>query len=326
MPLPSSTNNIPLTTPTCVGAWIDYPFRDDGDSETKVYNHKMQVALSSYAPLNDNDTMTTATNKPVRSPFDDDSDAYYVGDTPPTSIDGLMVEFVRSFANVPINREDPNGFYAFEFPIVPGGIQISKPTISESSSYNTSTFVLTITSTLSSLDAENFNDGDIVSIYNPNTWSYELGYGYTGYRSRFTGPCTKSGDVITLKIYNFFWSDAGTPTAYSNFTDNNPSNYDVEKTISGERSSPSTINSSSVLSIRYVKSSAVSQISLGTKFELLTSTGDVTNTTSDTTIPFTTTEWQNAALAGEYIAAENETISKWRGNIYEVSQIMVKMQ
>ena len=40
----------------------------------------MKVLTEAYTPLADDDTMTTATQKPLRSPFADDSEAFYVGD------------------------------------------------------------------------------------------------------------------------------------------------------------------------------------------------------------------------------------------------------
>ena len=322
MSLPSGTT---FSNATCVNARIEYPLRDQGDAVTKVYHHTMQQALTSYAPLADDDTMTTATEKPERSPFPDDANAFFIGDSTPTEIDGGLIEWVRSFANIPQDLIVPNGFYAFEFPDVPGGIVLSKSTTSESSSYNTSTLVLTITATLSASDAANFNNGDVLSIYNPATWTYNIP-GILNYtRTIFTGPVTKSGNTITMTL-DFFYLNLGVPTAFSNFTDNGASYYDVKKTVSADRNGTEVINSPSLIQYRYIKNRSINLIQLKSKFELVTSTGDKTSATSTTTIPFTTAQYQTSALNSESIPAENETIEQWRGNIYRLSQIFVKMK
>ena len=327
MPLPSTTNGIPLTTHTCVGASIGYPFRDNGDSSTKVYSYTMQGALSTYAPLDDNDEMTTAGKMPVRSPFPDDANAFFVGDTKPTPIDGGLVEYVRTFANIPQSRIDPYGFYAFEFPIVPGGIQKSNDSTSESSSYNTGTFTLSISATLSAADALDFSNGEIVTIVNPSSWSYDSDglVFYTKYE--FKGAAIKNGNTITIKVYDFFYQfQLGTKIAYDNFTDNGATKYIVKKIVSPARTAAQTINSPSQISFRYIKTQSSSEISLASPFKLQNSSGVETDATSDTTVPTTTTQYQNSALNGEYIGAENETINRWKGNIFEVQQIRVLMK
>ena len=113
MPLPSGAT---LTAPTCTRAWLDYPFKANGDATTKVYNHFMEVKAINYTPLADNDTMTAADEKPTNSPFADDANAFWVSDTIPEAGDGGMVFFIRTFANIPQSRQEGAGAYAFAFP------------------------------------------------------------------------------------------------------------------------------------------------------------------------------------------------------------------
>jgi len=318
-----------LTNATCVKARIEYPFRDQGDALTKVYHHTMQQKLTSYAPLDDDDTMTAATEKPENSPFADDADAFFVGDTALAEQDGGMVEWVRSFANIPQDLITPGGFYAFEFPDVAGGIFTIKDTTSESSSYNAGTFVLTITATLSALDAAEFTDGQYLSIYNPNAWTYERVVGTSTYsytQTIFSGLTTKSVSTITLTIENFYHLINGVKTAFTSFSDNTPTEYSVKIQVSPDRNSTAVINSPSVISNRYVKDRNVESIQLNSKFELTSLTGLIQTQTSISSIPFTTAQYQAAALNEQSIPAENETIEHWRGNIYRLSQIFVKMK
>ena len=311
-----------FTTPTCVRAWYEYPFRDQGDSVTKLYHNIMQVQETSYAPLADDDVLTDAGQKPERSPFADDAAAYYVGDSSLNHIGDGLVEFDRMFANIPADRIETNGFYSFEYPIRAALIE-NVTTTSESSSYNTGTLELTITATLSAPDAAKFNDGDNITITNASGWNYTAGT-TTYTRTSFTGKCTKSGSTLTL-VVSLFYFLSGVPTAFTGFTDNAPASYLVSKVISPGRSSTAQLNSASILSYRYVKTSNPESLSLVPRFLLTTSAGLVTTALSTTTIPITTDEYNEASQLGTYvIAAESEVPIRWYGNIYEISQILVQ--
>jgi len=323
MALPSGST---FSVAKCVRARIEYPFRDLGDAITKVYHHTMQQALSSYAPLADNDTMTTSTEKPDGSPFADDANAFFVSDTTLNEIDGGRVEWVRSFANIPQDLIVPNGFYAFEFPDVSGGIVLSKATTSEISSYNSSTFQLTITATLSTSDAANFNTGDVLTVYNLSSWTYTKNGSDISFTS-ITGVASKSGNTLTIiPNYLFYYTSGGTQLPVTGFTDNSAPEYLIRKQISPDRNGTAVINSPSYISHRYQIGRDVANFQLATPFQLSSSTGQSSNSTTVSTIPYTTAQYQEAALAGASIAAENETIEHWRGNIYRLSQIFVKMK
>jgi len=115
-PTPSSANGfISFSIPTCTGGYSTKPFRDHGDKITNVYYHEMKVLTVSYTPLDDDDTMTAATHKPLRSPFPDDAEAFYVGDQSVSNGGDGLTTFTRVFANIPNTRYDPTGLYAFDF-------------------------------------------------------------------------------------------------------------------------------------------------------------------------------------------------------------------
>ena len=316
------TSGTSFSTPTVVRAWVEYPFRNNGDSTTKVYHHIMQVKATSYTTLSDDDVMTTAGQKPNRSPFADDSAAYYVGDYGKSHIGDGLVEFDRQFANIPQDRSEPNGFYSFEFPANTEGIFSEFPTLTESSSYNTSTLIVTINFTLSSTDATSINDGDSVVVYNAAKWDYTRP-GVNSSTTSWRGIVSKSGTSYTITDPHFY-TVSGVPTAFSTFVDNNTTNYDIRKYISPERSTTAQLNSPSVISYRYFKLDSLTGMPLQSQFKLSTSSNLATSTLGTTTEPLTRDNYIQAALDGEYaIGAEDESITRWKGNIYEFSQIKV---
>lgn len=115
------TKGTAYSTPTTVRAWVEYPFRNEGDSTAKVYHHIMQVSAEDYTTLADDVVLTDAGAKPARSPFADDSSAYYAGDYNLSHIGDGMVKFDRQFAHVPADRQVPNGPYAVTFPAMYNG-------------------------------------------------------------------------------------------------------------------------------------------------------------------------------------------------------------
>jgi len=71
-----------FTTPRAGGeSWVEYPFRLDDDTTTKIYHMICLVKKDDYAPLSLDATMTNATNADViELPFAANSSAYFVGD------------------------------------------------------------------------------------------------------------------------------------------------------------------------------------------------------------------------------------------------------
>ena len=101
------------------GTYISYPFLEDGDTSTKVYNMICTQRESDYnaAQIDLDDPMTNATTAGViELPFTGDSSAYFVGDTAHSSIGGGMLQFTRTFANIPQTTTTASGSAFVTFP------------------------------------------------------------------------------------------------------------------------------------------------------------------------------------------------------------------
>ena len=156
-PRPTNANGfISLDRPTCTGGYRTKPFRDNGDIRTNIYYHEMKVLTDAYTPLADDDTMTTATQKPLRSPFPDDAEAFYVGDQNVADAGDGFTTFIRVFANIPLSRYDPSGLYAFDFA---GVTTTSNSTTTETINYSLSISLQGWNSRLTSYGSNNTNQG-----------------------------------------------------------------------------------------------------------------------------------------------------------------------
>lgn len=144
-----------LTTATCTSGWVEHPFNHLGDSTTKVYHHEMRVKATSYAPLDFDDVMTAAGDKPTGSPFADDSAAYWVGDVGLTPSDGGMLRFERVFANVPQERIEAGGIQLVTYPGSIGAVTASTITettdVTPAASYSTTTNLITLNCSTSTI-------------------------------------------------------------------------------------------------------------------------------------------------------------------------------
>lgn len=101
------------------GTHISYPFIEDGDTSTKVYNMFCTQLATAYdaAQISLDAPMTSAATAGVQTlPFPSDSAAYFVGDTGHTSEGGGMISFTRTFANIPQTITRPTGSEFYTFP------------------------------------------------------------------------------------------------------------------------------------------------------------------------------------------------------------------
>lgn len=106
------------------GTYISYPFLEDGDTSTKVYNMVCTQRASDYdaAQIALDDTMSNAASAGVIDlPFTADSSAYFVGDTGHDPIGGGMLQFTRTFSNIPETITTASGSAVVTFPGVFGG-------------------------------------------------------------------------------------------------------------------------------------------------------------------------------------------------------------
>ena len=116
---------IPYIQPTMAfvravdGTFISYPFVEDGDTTTKVYNMVCTQQATDYSASQValDATMSSAAAAGVLVlPFTADSDAYFVGDTGHAPIGGGMISFTRTFANIPQSTTVSSGSAFVTFP------------------------------------------------------------------------------------------------------------------------------------------------------------------------------------------------------------------
>ena len=128
---------IPYTQPSMAlvravdGTFISYPFIEDGDATTKVYNLVCTQRASDYdaAQIDLDDNMSSAANAGVIALPSGwaDSNAYFVGDTGHAPIGGGMISFLRTFANIPKSSTVASGSAFVTFPGIVGYGSIGLP-------------------------------------------------------------------------------------------------------------------------------------------------------------------------------------------------------
>lgn len=104
-------------TATCIGGYKNDPFAVFNASGV-IYYHDMLQTRSEYQTPSLNKTMVTYDAstapdgvKPSRSPFADDSSAYFVGDDNFQDAGQGLVRFRRTFSRIPSNYKEPYGLY-----------------------------------------------------------------------------------------------------------------------------------------------------------------------------------------------------------------------
>ena len=317
MSLPASGGTA-FTTATCVKAWIEYPFNDRGDVTTKVYHHTMRVSRANYAPLAFDDVMTTADEKPTRSPFSDDAAAYWVGDTTPTAVQGDLVEFDRLFANVPSSRVEPYGYYPIS---VPGraGIagtdvtSVSGETVTLDALNNEVDFVFTV----SSGDISKFSLGMKLWVKNDANANDQFRYWDGGPSWIYTTAKDAYVTNISGNTVTAVESVSSSVQIYQSF--------EAITTFSIPQSGGAPIiaytkNSPSKLEFSYEKIDSIDDLILADKFQIFDANGSPVDTLSATTDP-TESSYDDMVSQGTYVNAEAETFKRWRGNIYEKIKI-----
>lgn len=328
-----------FTTPTCVSAWVEYPFASMGDPATKVYHHIIQVERLSYAPLDYDDVMTLAGDKPARSPFADDAGAYWVEDSTPSDIGGTLVEFERLFANIPDDRVDPNGLYPFQFPGTGATTTVSVGNSTGNYSETVSSaqgevFTADIVFDMSSTDAAKVEAGDWVRLENNgDTFTFDaddgsgafslsfLSNAFTDYECRVKSVISST---ITVEFTVLDKITGAAPTASGN-----PNTTRVDYTLRHESLAardPLQESSASVIAISYEKISDPLNIAdLETIFKVSTTGGATTDTLSSSTNP-SSVDYTKKVGRWDYVNAENQSFERWRGNIYERRTIKVVAQ
>lgn len=102
--------------------FIEYPFLERGDSNTKVYHMICQQRESDYNPAQvalDTPMTSAAAAGVLELPFDADSSAYCLGDSNHSPRPGGMLQFERTFSNIPSTTFTPIGSEEYTFPALP---------------------------------------------------------------------------------------------------------------------------------------------------------------------------------------------------------------
>ena len=339
MSLPSTVTGTAFSTATCTGGYKTFPFRDNGDTTTAVYYHEMRVTTEDYACLSDDDTMTSATQKPVRSPFADDADAYYVGDQSVSNGGDGWTTFIRVFAHIPQTRYDPTGLYAFDF----SGVT----TTSSNTDTTTHNYTMSISSTGyngfatspayaygSSLGTGNVFigsvSGDVSKLAVGNSFTvtvtpslvyYQTSgapfYGSTESKSSFAVTIKAiSGTILSLSAGSFYGQD----TARKLFA-TNPTSLGFSKTVVTDTSTSTdgqveTRNSPSRELKTYIKTNDPTS-------EVMANMTQLPDSLSASTTP-TLDAYNQMVADGDYLNGAPETIRRYMGNIYEKSLIQVR--
>lgn len=313
-------------------SWIEYPFRDQGDIMTKIYHHVGRIHEITYTPLANDVTMTAATDKPNGSPFQDDANAFYVGDYDLSQAGDGLVRFDRQFANIPSDRTlnnglaEPNGLYGFTFPDTSSITEDVNGTGSYTFSYDTQTGYIDASFNVSSSDFLKLALNDNVILINKTDF---FKIENTNPSSIFIGDSLFPARIIALSSNNVtvrsYWVSGGTNITITNNRDGGFTGYTLKRYILQGRNDVAQINASSFIESRYIKTTGASSIAsdLENRFVVLNEFGTETTNLGSTTIP-TNEQYGNMYSNGEYINAEPETINRWRGNIFEKKLIKVK--
>lgn len=285
--------------------YIEYPFIELGDSDTKIYHMLCTVNRDDYdaTAVDLDDVMSSAANAGViQLPFAVDSSAYFVGDFGHSPKDGGLVEFERIFANIPEDRDaEFTGTQAFTYPgfNTAGSTEGTERTITSESDNGT---VTTLTATNS------VTVGDVIFVN--VTWTGTITKNFQGFRVALSGT---TGSIVKVAfIAGGTTFDSGTLTEL----DFQPRAQDAKLT-------------GSITDFTYYLPGVTGGISVPSDvteddtFKVLdTNTFGATVTMTATTIP-SFVEYQADIDAGNYIII-NSRVSRWKGNIIQKANLKVR--
>jgi len=300
------------------GTFISYPFLEDGDTDTKVYNMTCTQLATDYnsSQVALDTPMTTAAQAGVIAlPFPSDSSAYFVGDTGHTSISGGMLSFTRTFANIPATHTSPIGTQVHTYPGISGFTGTSGARVSLSSismTYGTRGITIVTSS------AHGLNVGDVVyAEYKYTVSPYSTVWTFYNYARVLAVPSTTQVRVQTGQYFN------------SQVTINLVSG---NLTLEASRGRKPFTTMATITEVNsYILPGVTSGVS--TYDDILvqppfmpinTSTGETVTTITDTTSP-TRAEYNEMIRDGDSIILESN-LERWLGNIYKQSTKQIKAQ
>jgi hypothetical protein len=306
------------------GTYISYPFIEDGDKTTKVYNMVCtQLATDYDASQIELDTRmgSAAAAGVLVLPFPADSDAFFVGDTGHAPIGGGMISFNRTFCNVPQSKTIASGSEQVDFPGLGGTLTANTQLTVSNITMTPGTKGVTITTSV----GNNLNVGDIVFVFLKFTvGSDPFIYTVSGNYPVLSQP-TSSSFVVDIGHY---WESQVTINL----------DFGEAAEISEARAVGSQ-NVSTLTRYDYLLPgvtpgiSSVLDIELPKKFRVVGTTGAVVSVVTDTvtlpvTIPGTIpsrTDYVEMIKDGSNIIIES-SLTEWAGNILALKTKTCKAQ
>lgn len=304
MSLPT-TNAIFAQVRAVAQTYIEYPFIELGDSDTKIYHMICTVNRDDYdaTAVELDDVMSNAASAGViQLPFAADSGAYFVGDFGHSPKDGGLVEFERIFANIPADRDGEfTGTQSFTYPgMNTNGDKSGTDDNVTATSFSDPITTLTVTNTVSV--------GDV--IYLVLAWTGTVSVNFNGFRTVLSGS---TGSVIKVSGVSAGTTfDSGTVTELNN----QPRGQKPELT-------------GSITDFTYYLPGVTGGITVPedvTETDTFNpfdpNTAQATVTLSVTTIP-TFGEYQAQIDAGNYIVIDSR-ITRWKGNIIQKANLKIR--
>ena len=334
IPYTSSLQSV-YDTPRTSQCWVEYPFAYANDNTTRLYHHLMIMPGDKYAPLSYNDTMAGA-NKPLDSLFADDANAFWVEDRNLAPIGNNLVSFDRLFAQVPTARIEGAPNYSFSFPSNGNTTINSEFTVSGGTSVTRSIVNgrPEVSFTTNATNALMLGIGDKFTLASNNygrNWFKAIPYGSTtlltfGARLVVYSK-TPSGSNYTIKGYvegheGFILSSWQFPTAAGATT------WYIQRITLQGRDGTTSVNASSTIDFRYIKTDDINSQKLGTEFQVILAPHSASNPIvvedlSASTYP-NLSMYNGLVYRGASIAAEDESARRWLGNIWEFQSRRVR--
>jgi hypothetical protein len=314
-----SSSDLIYKTPRTSQCWVEYPFSFAGDNTTKVYHRAMVMPGDKYEPLAYNDTMTTATEKPLDSLFADDANAYWVEDRNVAPVGDNLIAFDRIFAQVPQDRTEGAPNYAFTFPSTGAtGSNKNVSIINGTGDFLTYNGRVETKFTLTSANAADVAIGDKfkVSLGGSRVVFYGMTTGYVDTKGFYViYEKVPSGSNYVYRAYLESWQAVDTVISHSTF-----SSFSITSpvTLNGTVDEQRTIESDSLLVYRYLKTDDILSEKTESAFQVLSESTTFTlqETVTSSTYP-SVNEYKGLVYVGGFIQGEAESPRRWMGNIWE---------
>ena len=288
------------------GTYISYPFLEDGDTQTKVYNMVCTQTAADYNAAQvalDTPMSSAAAAGVIALPFQADSAAYFVGDTGHTPAGGGMISFTRTFANIPQTVTVASGSAFVTFP----GLGTTYVPISFSTMSSISMTLGVKGFTITTTADHSLSVGDNVNV----VMSYKVG------TDNFIHSVVGDFKVLAVPSTTTFRIDVG--HYFSEFVTLSL-DYGIAREVNLARS-PASLNVNTKTRYDYILPGVTPGITESLDiyvpqpfYVLETTTGDITDTVTVAGTQPTYATYRDMIDEGKHIIIES-SLSEWAGNI-----------